>query len=56
MELIRAEHDVEIYAEDNNLIMFVDGIKTLTLDKKFASILNKSFDDLVEMRKQTSKP
>lgn len=53
-KLIKQDQGVSIYQEGDNLVMYIEEHRTLQIDKKFKSILDKSFDELVKIRKQNS--
>lgn len=53
-ELIKSENGVSIYKEDDKYSMYIEERKILELDKNFKSMLDKSYDNLVKIRKQNS--
>ena len=53
-ELIKSEYGVSIYKEDDNLTMYIEEQKIMTLNKQFKSMIDKSYDNLVSIRKKNS--
>ena len=53
-ELVKQEYGVSIYKEDDNYIMYIEEKKIMTLHKNFKNIIDKSYDNLVNIRKKNS--
>lgn len=53
-KLIKEDTGVAIYQEGDNLVMYIEEHRTLQLNKQFKGILDKSFNELVKIRKQNS--
>ena len=53
-ELIKSEYGVSIYKEDDKYSMYIEERKILEMNKEFKSMLDKSYDNLVKIRKQNS--
>ena len=53
-ELIKSQNGVSIYKDGDKLIMYIEERKILEMNKEFKSMLDKSYDNLVKIRKQNS--
>lgn len=53
-ELIKSEYGVSIYQEDDNYTMYIEEQKIMTLHKNFKSMIDKSYDNIVNIRKKNS--
>lgn len=53
-ELVKKEQGVSIYKEDDNYTMYIEEQRIMTLHKNFKSMIDKSYDNLVNIRKKNS--
>lgn len=53
-KLIKSECGVSIYQDGDMLQMYIEERKVLEIDKKFKYMLDKSYDNLISIRKQNS--
>ena len=53
-ELIKSEYGVSIYKEGDEYSMYIEEMKIITLNKSFKSMLDTSYNNLVNIRKQNS--
>ena len=53
-ELVKSQNGVSIYKDGDKLIMYIEERKILEMNKEFKGMLDKSYDNLVKIRKQNS--
>ena len=52
--LIKEENGVSMYKQGNKYSMYIEDIKVIEIDEQFKGMLDKSYDNLVKIRKQNS--
>ena len=55
-KLVKQDAGVSIYETDSSYVMYIEELKILEIDKEFRGMLDKSYNNLVELRKKKSKP
>ena len=53
-ELVKSQNGVSIYKDGDKLIMYIEERKILEMNKEFKSMLDKSYNNRVKIRKQNS--
>lgn len=51
-ELIKSENGVSIYKQGKMLHLYIEEMKVMEIDEQFKSMLDKSYDNLVKLRKK----
>lgn len=54
-KLVKQDAGVSIYETDGSYVMYIEELKILEIDKEFKGMLDKSYNNLVELRKKKSK-
>ena len=52
--LIKEENGVSMYKQGNKYSMYIEDIKVIEIDEQFKGMLDKSYGNLVKIRKQNS--
>ena len=54
-KLVKQDAGVSIYETEGSYVMYIEELKILEIDKEFKGMLDKSYNNLVELRKKKSK-